>query len=262
MKQGLCKLCLRTKQLQESHFLPAAVFRALLSPTERNPHPRFVSPNVTVDTSRQMKDYVLCFDCEQRFSKNGERWVLSHMARNSSFPLQESLRKAPPIRSIPTLATYAAASIPEIDVDKLEYFALSVFWRAAVHDWGPVHEQEYQRLELGPYEETLRQFLLGVVPFPAHVVMLISVYEELDITRTAFPPVRGERMPEGRSYSFLIPGIQFSMSVGKGLPPEITEFNSHGAERRIFVARHIGWQADRLRSKLMLKQLGQAGSKR
>lgn len=256
MKKGKCKLCLLQKDLQESHFLPAAVFKALLSPTERNPHPRFVSPNITLDTSRQMKDYVLCRECEQKFSENGERWVLSHMAKDTGFPLQEKLRKVAPIRSIPTLKTYAGALIPAIDVDKLEYFALSVFWRAAVHDWAPVHGQKYERLELGPYEETLRQFLLSLSPFPKNVVTLISVYEELNFTRTAFPPARGERAPEGRSYSFLIPGIQFSLSLGKGLPPEITEFNSHGPERKVFMALHAGWQADRLRSKLLLKQLG------
>ena len=40
---------------------------------------------------------LLCQDCEQRLSKNGERWVLSHcLKRNGSFPLAEMLAARKP----------------------------------------------------------------------------------------------------------------------------------------------------------------------
>jgi hypothetical protein len=256
VKHGKCKLCLEDKNLQASHFLPAGIFKSLLQPAVQSPHPYFMSPTQTRETSQQMKDFLLCADCEQRFGKNGERWVLSQMSRDSGFPLQEKLLKTTPIRSIAGLTTYAGGSIPEIDVDKLEYFALSVFWRAAVHSWIPVLGDAYERLELGPYRESLRQFLVGSGPFPANVVTMISVYEQTNFTRTTFPPEAGERNPnEGQPYSFLIPGIQFSMTLGKQLTSDSREFSSHlQPERRIFMTPLIGQQVDQLRAKLLAKQ--------
>jgi hypothetical protein len=208
-----------------------------------------------------MKDYVLCGDCEQRFSKNGEHWTLSQMAKESGFPLQEKLRKATPIRSIAGLTTYAGAKIPDLHLDKLEYFCLSVFWRAAVHDWTPIHGEKYERLQLGPYRECLRQYLLGVAPFPQNVITMISVYEDKDFIRAMFPPALGEPRPnEGRPYSFLIPGIQFSMTLGKQLKPESREFSSHvEPERRIFMSPLINQQFERLRANLRSKQLRNQG---
>lgn len=124
MTSGVCKLCLRQRDLQSSHFLPAAVYKALLNPEETNPSPYLMSETKTVESSRQIKDYVLCGDCERLFNDNGERWVLAHMDRGKNFPLRETLRKAIPIRSIPGLTTYAAGAIAEIDVDKSEYTCL------------------------------------------------------------------------------------------------------------------------------------------
>jgi hypothetical protein len=49
------------------------------------------------------------------------------MSKEKKFPLQNALPKATPIRSVEGLTPYAAGAIPEIDVDKLEYFVLSVF---------------------------------------------------------------------------------------------------------------------------------------
>lgn len=255
MNTGICRLCGLEKELRESHFLPAALYKSLLQPAEENPHPYLMTPNKTIETSRQIKDFVLCADCEDRFNKGGEGWVLSHMAREGSFPLQESLFRATPIRSVPGLTTYAAGRIPDINVDKLEYFTLSVFWRAAVHDWKPIFGEQYQRLELGPYEENLRLYLLGG-RFPDNVITIISVYEEKEFIRAMFPPSAGvPHANEGRPYSFLIPGIQFTMTVGREMTAATREFNSHlEPERRIFMSPLINERFWQLRSNLNAKQ--------
>jgi hypothetical protein len=255
VKHGNCKLCLLDKDLRVSHFLPAGVFKSLLLRSEKNPHPGFMSPTKTVETSLQMQDYLLCGDCEQRFSAKGERWVLRNMARESGFPLQEKLLKATPIRSIPGLTTYAAGPIADIDVDALEYFALSVFWRASVHNWRPILGDRYERLELGPYREGLRRFLLAG-SFPKDLCTLISVFPKADFVRTTFPPTLGEKKHwDGTPYSFLIPGIQFTMVLGKKMNAETREFNSHNQpERRIFMSPGVMQQVDALRARLLAKQ--------
>lgn len=257
MISGVCKLCLRQKDLLSSHFLPAAAYKSLLNPEETNPSPYLMSGTKTVESSRQIKDYVLCGDCERLFNENGERWVLARMAREGKFPLREILRKAIPIRSIPGLTTYAAGAIAEIDVDKLEYFALSVFWRAAVHDWKPIVGEKYERLELGPYRERLREYLLGIAPFPPNVITMISVYEEEEFVSSMIPPSAGTpRQEEGRPYSFLIPGIQFSMALGNRLRTESRELSSHlRPERRIFMSPLVNLGVKSVYDKLEEKQL-------
>jgi hypothetical protein len=257
MTSGVCKLCRLEKNLQSSHFLPAALYKSLLNPEETNPSPYLMSATKTVESSRQIKDYVLCADCERRLNENGERWVLAHMAREGKFPLREMLRKATPIRSIPGLTTYAAGMIAEIDVDKLEYFALSVFWRAAVHDWKPLFGDQYERLELGPYRELLREFLFGVAPFPSNVITTVSVYEEEEFVRSMFPPSAGTpRREEGRPYSFLIPGIQFTMALGNRLSAGTRDLSSHlKPERRIFMSPLVNLRVKSVYDKLRRKQL-------
>ncbi len=49
--------------------------------------------------SDQITDYVLCGDCEQRFSKRGEKWVLANMPRDykEPCPLQDALGPETPM---------------------------------------------------------------------------------------------------------------------------------------------------------------------
>jgi hypothetical protein len=76
MPIGICKLCLQSKQLQDSHLVPRAMYNYVRTPTQRNPNPVVVGRNITATTSKQVSDYVLCSDCEQLFNRNGENWML------------------------------------------------------------------------------------------------------------------------------------------------------------------------------------------
>src|SRR5215813_10627834 len=61
----------------------------------------------------------------------GRIWVTPE--GESKFLIYDALKKSKPIAADDEIAVYAGSQIPEIDVDKLVYFALSVFWRSAVH---------------------------------------------------------------------------------------------------------------------------------
>jgi hypothetical protein len=84
--RGICKLCLRNKDLQDSHLLPAAAYARLrgTTPGEENPifvsSPRGVEEAVMLQKSKQVQDYVLCWDCEQLLCNRGEDWVLERLA--------------------------------------------------------------------------------------------------------------------------------------------------------------------------------------
>jgi hypothetical protein len=41
-------------------------------------------------SSGQIADELLCRDCEQRFSKNGETWVIENMAQQGGFLSRKS----------------------------------------------------------------------------------------------------------------------------------------------------------------------------
>jgi hypothetical protein len=73
MKIGNCKLCLRKSvELRRSHFIPAAAYKSAFKSSDGAP-PVIMNSSVTMITSAQVADYVLCGDCEQRLNEGGER---------------------------------------------------------------------------------------------------------------------------------------------------------------------------------------------
>ena len=88
-----------------------------------------------------------------------------------------------------------------------------------MHDW-VLMRRHPKRLELGPYEEPLRLFLLKLANFPSDALMIISVTSAMDRMRNmlmTFPFLKS-RQPEFRQYRFTIPGITFQLFVGKNTP--------------------------------------------
>jgi hypothetical protein len=85
-----------------------------------------------VQTSAQLKRYLLCAVCEDRFNKNGESRVLKYCFRGgpmNRFRLRDLLIATPPINSSAAGDVLGTAAAPEIQRDKIAYFAASVFWR-------------------------------------------------------------------------------------------------------------------------------------
>jgi hypothetical protein len=132
---ALCKLCRLDRELRESHFLPAAVYAQLRNNAEQNANPVLITSRVSLTTSKQITDRVLCGECEERFSKLGESWVLANMARPDGFLIQEALLATNPLDANESFAYYSSAAIPTINMEALVYFALSIFWRASAHMW-------------------------------------------------------------------------------------------------------------------------------
>src|ERR1051325_11716606 len=98
MKQGICKLCLRYNNLEESHLIPAGILRTLRAPELSNPNPITVTNELAIQSSKQVVDYLLCRTCENLFSKNGEDWVTANTARiDQSFALGAAIKESTPI---------------------------------------------------------------------------------------------------------------------------------------------------------------------
>jgi hypothetical protein len=233
MQVGTCKLCEKFGELQDSHFMSKGIFAQLRTPTAKNPHPVLMTPQVSLISSQQIKDYAFCGDCEQRFSRNGESWVLANMARMNGFKLQDALFQARPVLAQPTIALYAGASIASIDMNALVYFAMSIFWRAPVQEWKSV-DGPTTRLDLGGHDEEIRRFLLGG-PFPTDAVVLVSVWPNRQVLPAAHTPREGH--PGGfKAFDFLIPGIDFQLLLGAGIPADLRQFCAQTSPSRYIAA--------------------------
>lgn len=232
MQVGTCKLCRAHGELRESHFMPAAIFSQLRTPSRKNPHPVLITKSMSMISSRQIKDYVLCNDCEQRFSKLGESWVLANMSRPAGFALQDALKKAGPFSASDGFELFSGAAIAGIDSDALVYFALSVFWRAAIHQWKSV-DGNTEPIKLGPFEDGIRSFLLGG-PFPANAVVTVSVWPTNNVLPAAYTPREGDA-PGFAVFNFMIPGIEFRLHLGS-VPSELRALCAKTSPQRVIIA--------------------------
>ena len=216
---GTCALCKREGQpLQLSHFLPAGVYRATKDATEENPNPILICNEGVSQDSKQVTAHLLCHACEEQLNKNGERWFLANCSRKEQFPLAALLDVATPTGSSANITVYYAEDIQEIDVSALTYFAASMFWRAAVHQWN-IKGSGTEPIQLGPYREHLRTYLLGETPFPQDCVLWLSVPATLTpFTALSLTPY-GSRHSTYHMYKLLIRGVGFYLLVGARIPP-------------------------------------------
>src|SRR5438132_13168514 len=81
-------------------------------------------------------------------------------------------------------------------------------------------KQKPKRLELGPYEEQLRSYLLGTGVFPEDAVLVVAISSGMERLRNmliTFPFLKS-REPGFRQYRFPLPGITFQLFLGQSMP--------------------------------------------
>ena len=228
-----CRLCLNERLLCDSHLIPKATFKALRDPMDRNPNPVLIGDSIAYKSSKQVSDYLLCECCEERFRTRGENWVLANCYHpDGTFPLRSVLFSTSPNWNLDGTLIYKTSAIPELDGTKLVYFAMSVFWRAGAH-WWP-WEGERVNLQLGPYLEPIRLFLLDQESFPDQMALaarISGLKKVLELTQ----------LPQARNrqgyylHSFTIPGLAFFLSVGSRLPSNFLKISTAPAPEQ-FVA--------------------------
>lgn len=258
-----CSLCQLAKELQESHYIPRFVYKTFRARQLKNQNPVLLTPRRGVRRGqRQMKDHVLCADCERRFNEGGEKWVLARLPRDygESFSLQDHLIKEVPFYSGPGLDLYEGAKITAFDMDKLVYFAASIFWRGAVHRW-ELDGQRVPRVELHQHEEPIRLYLLGQSPFPSEVWLTTIIWPFKPILNAATVP-KPEHLPGWNRYWFYVSGLGFVLNFGSAVPPDIQERCSQNTTQRVLtVERAFGehvWEFIRTVTKQGMTDEGRA----
>jgi hypothetical protein len=226
---GECLLCHQPNQeLQDSHFLPAGVYRVLRNEgtEDGNPNPVLFSEEGAVQTSRQITDFVFCRDCEQRLNRNGEDYFLKYCWRRNGFRLHAVLSAATPSVVAGRIKVYAADELSEVDIQKLTYFGASMFWRDSVHQW-KTKNHSTEQINLGPYEEQFRTYLMGETGFPENCMLWVSVPETLTpLAPLSLTPYGGARLDGLRLYKLIVLGVGFMLYVGRAMTPEHRELCS------------------------------------
>lgn len=214
---GKCKLCLRVTSLKKSHILPAAIYRILRDENEKNPNPLLISSKTMVQTSKQIRAHLLCADCEQRLNKYGEHWVLRNcIQKDGNFPIESLLASRIPDISEPNNPTkiYYGFNIPEISVSAIAYFALSIFWRGSIY---VCKDDGSFPVTLGPFQEEIRQYLLGLTDFPQNCSLWVYVREGKETDHITYPLPTVKRKGNIHVCKFAIPGLAFILLTSKNI---------------------------------------------
>jgi hypothetical protein len=210
MQQGFCKLCLKEKQLVSSHLIPRALYAYCYKDEHR---PIKYGDGFLLPTDRQTQDYLLCTDCEDTLNQGGESWISDKLATwERTFPLYDILRKLPADFDEDGMAVYFAAKNPEIKIDKIAHFALGLFWKASVHPWKAGEIEP--RIELGPYSEDIRKWLIGEASFPKNIY-LIAALERPERAQIALNDPYRSRGNGWHSFIVHVPGLLFRLEAGK-----------------------------------------------
>jgi hypothetical protein len=165
------------------------------------------------NTSRQVSQRFLCGDCEDRLSRNGERYVLKECLRGPrKFAVRTRLQELSAITLDERVAAYDVTT-SSIRSDQYLYFAASVFWRAAARQWR--HDgRPIERIALGlRYQEAFRKYLLGEGSFPSNARVFVHVWRGAGPGATSVLPCT-ERVKGVLRHKFCIPGVLFILFLG------------------------------------------------
>lgn len=212
-----CALCKLDKKLRDSHLIPTSAYAHLRCNTSQGVQ-QSVKLNLlnktAIQTDVQVKQHLLCGDCEILFSERGERILGNLWATQKGFPLFERLSCQEPTIKAGAISLYKSSAIDESTLKALRYFAFSIFWRAHVWDWG--HEKDPYGKALGDrYSEIIRKFLLFGSEFEDYVLMIEVNSDESSRAMFSFPS--SHRLDGAWYHSFVILGIRFILVVGRTL---------------------------------------------
>jgi hypothetical protein len=215
---GMCGLCkAEGVALCYSDLLPKAVVkwvRLSADPIEENPNPIFVTKNISKPLNFRVAEYFLCLECEGLLNRCGETWTLKNAYRGKTkFPLRDSISQGTRLISLQNADLINAKVLPTVNLEKLIYFGVSVFWKACARKWWALDHAA--QLEFGPYEKRFRQFLLAEQPFPDSAALIINVSADPEPHIGVIYPYGGSRAQGARQYKFAIPGMAFWLHLGQ-----------------------------------------------
>jgi len=219
IQTGKCKLCLKEKDLQDSHYLSAGLYRI----ARKRGGPEVRTPKIILGSDRQIHEYLLCRDCEQLFSRKGEDYVLRLVKQSDvNFPLLTMLNRHIPIAEGPNNGSVFSGSEVGIDSGKLGYYALSMFWRGSVHAWKTLNQQTTSVHLASKDQEAVRKFLIGETGWPPGIIVQVTACTDLISQDNVLAPVNWEN-DAYVGCSMVVFGLHFELVCG--VPPGSRDWN-------------------------------------
>lgn len=199
--------------------MPAGILRSLFERSLDNPEPVLVSSRIIINTTKPIVKDLLCAECEELFNKGGEAWISQIIARRGSFPLARAVQSCPRVVDDANLVVYSCKGNPEIEIEKLTYFALSMFWRSSAVDWSSI--APVPRIVLGEREEPVRQFLRRDAPLPSDIVLIVTLWTHEPSNLQVVLPAESRQVASFNAFTMSIPGIQFVLFTGADVPADV-----------------------------------------
>ncbi|MDF3239912.1 hypothetical protein [Pseudomonas veronii] len=218
----VCALCKKEAELIDSHLIPKSAYkksRSFIDGKNVGLVKIVTGEGSAFYSDEQVTKKLLCSECEDRFSKKGERPVSMQWATPAGFPMREYLQSLGALAVGPKFSVFNPASIDPEVLKSLFYFAISVFWRANVWDWGRSSAQ-YPGSLGQKYEASFRNFLLGESVLK-NVYLLITVNSTDFLSGLIAFPV-SNKIPRATVHIFDVLGLKFTAVVGGHIPDDIT----------------------------------------
>src|SRR5262245_6465697 len=201
----VCRLCLRPNDLQDSHIIPAFMYKPLydgkhrmIPITERAGQLQRQRP-----MQKGVRELRLCLQCERHLNTCFEQPNIS---------LWRSMVTQQPVGNISINRLEIAEDVTALQFQGFDYrsfklLLLSVLWRASV-----ATHADYAAVDLGPHENTIREMLCEQNPGSyADYPCLVCLLTEPNFGLMAAPvQTQIDGYP---SYKFLLPGVLLGFVV-------------------------------------------------
>lgn len=230
MVQRVCPLCHGTKDVKDfrkSHFIPASLYHSGKKGLQ------YGTRLGTGRLEREIKELLLCSSCERLLDEGGESYVLSHIAPKvkGDSPLHRALSLALPRESYPDISRFSGDDLG-INLSRFAHFALSIVWRATIHDWMMPDGTILPRQAIGDFEPPIRNYLLGgsFPPDTAVIVIVCSDDESRRIWTTPTILIEANCL----NFRFLARGVFFRVMMGYQLSDAFREMSCISARKCLF----------------------------
>lgn len=211
-KSSTCALCLREADLMVSHLVPKAIYRRLkrgVASDLNSPVRVDAVKGTSVLTDSQPTLRLLCFDCEQRFCQKSEDIVVPELRSDGNFMLRDNH-----MRDTSILRSHDETPNTDLNREAYYYFAVSLAWRMSAANWRRPYNNGYKKL--GPFEEQVRQWLLGEGDELSKIRVEIMVDTDEDSPALGGPDVSegSDLSMNAKIYQLVALGVWFRVHVG------------------------------------------------
>lgn len=221
---GTCALCMKNADLLDSHLIPKWAYRRIC---ENDPAvsraPVYISDGNAVLSNKQTTGYLLCAECEQRFSTRENYLARLTELKDGRIKLFANItRLDTPERKLASLSK-------DVDAEQIAYFAASVMWRGCVMIGG---------CKLGVYEPKFRQYLLDQAPFPHEAIISVGLFEEssdFDTSGWVSEPA-SQKVGLLWLHGFLLNGLVFRCFIGKTLDKNLHQISLAGPNPKKYIS--------------------------